>query len=78
MADYSRRKLIQFALKLKSFFVSKDVLSFLAFLLLSATFWFVNALNKDRELTLTIPLEYVDIPTNLMFEEELPSEVSVK
>lgn len=78
MADYSRRKLIQFALKLKSFFVSKDVLSFLAFLLLSATFWFVNALNKDRELTLTIPLEYVDIPKNLMFEEELPSEVSVK
>jgi hypothetical protein len=78
MADYSRRKLLKFALKLKSFFVTKDVLSFLAFLLLSATFWFVNALNKDRELTLTIPLEFADIPKNLMFERELPTEVKVK
>lgn len=78
MADYSRRKLIKFALKLKSFFVSKDVLSFLAFLLLSATFWFVNALNKDRELTISIPLEYTDVPKNLMFERELPTEVAVK
>ena len=78
MADYSSIKLQKIALKLKSFFVSKDVLSFFVFLLLSAAFWFVNALNKERELVLTIPLEYVDIPKNLMFEDELPTAVRVK
>ncbi|MDD2286503.1 MAG: YbbR-like domain-containing protein [Paludibacter sp.] len=78
MADYSKRKLLKFVLKLKAFFISKDVLSFLVFLLLSAAFWFINALNKERELSLTIPVVYSDVPQNLMFEEELPSEIRVK
>jgi len=78
MADYSKKRLLKIALKLKSFFVSKDVLSFLVFLLLAAGFWFVNALNKERELSLTIPLVYTDVPDNLMFDGELPSGVRVK
>jgi archaellum component FlaG (FlaF/FlaG flagellin family) len=78
MADYSKKRLLKIALKLKSFFVSKDVLSFLVFLLLAAGFWFVNALNKERELTLTIPLVYTDIPDNLLFDEELPTGLRLK
>ena len=79
MADNSTRRLFKYLLlKLKSFFVSKDVLSFLVFLLFSATFWFVNALNKERELSLTFPIEYSGVPQNLLFEQDLPEELELK
>jgi len=64
--------------KLKSFFLSKDVLSFLVFLVLSATFWFVNALNQERELTLSIPVSYRAIPADIQFLDRLPEQVVVK
>ncbi|MFZ4581999.1 MAG: CdaR family protein [Paludibacter sp.] len=48
--------------KLKSFFFSKDVLSFLLFLLLSFSFWFVNMLDKERETEILIPLRYSNLP----------------
>ena len=65
-------------LKLKSFFLSKDVLSFLVFLLLSAAFWFLNALNQERDLTLTLPIQYRGIPADIRFDDSLPEEVTVK
>lgn len=48
--------------KLKSFLFSKDVLSFLLFLLLSFAFWFVNMLDKERETEVLIPLRYSGLP----------------
>lgn len=79
MADYSTKRFFTyFFLKLKSFLFSKDVLSFLVFLLLSASFWFVNTLNKDRELELTIPVSYTGIPQDIMFVDQLPAEINVK
>lgn len=75
--DYNR-KLIKIFLKVRSFFTSKNVLTFSLFLLLSAAFWFINALNKEREFFITVPLEYTDLPKNIFFEEELPSELSIK
>lgn len=78
MADDDNRKLIQILLKFKSFLISKDVLTFSVFLLLSAAFWFINALNKEREFFITVPLEYTEFPKNLLFEEALPSELSIK
>ncbi len=48
--------------KLKSFFLSKDVLSFLVFLLLAFAFWFINMLDKERSMELTIPLRYSGMP----------------
>jgi hypothetical protein len=48
--------------KLKSFFISRDVLSFLLFLLLSFLFWFVNMLDKERETEIRIPLRYSNLP----------------
>lgn len=65
-------------LKLKSFFLSKDVLSFLVFLLLSAAFWFANALNQERELTLNLPVSIRGIPADIQFEDRLPQTVVVK
>ncbi len=78
MADSSKRRYLKFLLKLKSFFLNKNVLSFTVFLLIAAMFWFINTLNKEREITLNIPIEYVDFPSDLIFKEKLPTEVKVK
>lgn len=79
MAGTSKSRLFRYlTLKLKSFLLSKDVLSFLVFLLLSATFWFVNALNKERELTMSLPVVYKGVPKDLMFIDELPTQLEVK
>lgn len=48
--------------KLKTFLISKDVLSFLAFLLLAFAFWFINMLDKERTTELSIPLRYSGMP----------------
>jgi len=48
--------------KLKAFLLSKDVLSFLVFLLLAFAFWFINMLDKERTTELTIPLRYSGMP----------------
>jgi len=78
MAENSFIKILKYyILKLKSFFFSKDVLSFLIFLALSASFWFVNALDKERETSITIPLRYVGIPQNISIINKPPTEISL-
>lgn len=66
-----------YLLKLKSFFFSKDVLSFLLFLILSASFWFVNVLDKVRETTIDIPIRYVSVPQNIEFTNNVPISIKV-
>jgi hypothetical protein len=79
MADQSIRRIIRYlSWKLKSFFLSKDVLSFLVFLLLSAAFWLVNALDKEREMILKVPLSYSGIPEDVIFEDDMPPMVRVR
>lgn len=73
-----KRYLTYNIIKLKSFLLSKDVLSFLVFLFLSATFWFLNALNEERELTLSLPVQYKGIPPDIQFRDRLPDEVNIK
>lgn len=53
-----------YILKLKAFFVSKNALSFLLFLAISFSFWFINMLDKERHKTLVIPLRYSGLPQN--------------
>jgi hypothetical protein len=63
--------------KLKSFLISKDVLSFLLFFLLSAIFWFVNALDKNREITLRVPLQLINLPKEVTVTNNLPDFITV-
>ncbi len=78
MAENSGIKFLKYYLqKLKSFFLSKDILSFLLFLALSGAFWFVHALGKDRETTLNIPVHYVGVPQNIAITNSPPSEISI-
>ncbi len=78
MADNNGIKLLKYFLqKLKSFFLSKDILSFLLFLALSSGFWFVHALGKERETTISIPVSYVGIPQNIIITNSPPSEIKI-
>jgi len=63
--------------KLKSFFFTKDILSFLLFLALSSTFWFVHALGKERETNIVVPIRYVGIPINVSITNSPPSQISL-
>jgi len=78
MAENSGIKIIRYyTQKLKSFFFSKDILSFLLFLSLAAAFWFVNALGKERETTISIPIRYVGIPPNIAITNKIPSAITI-
>jgi hypothetical protein len=78
MAEKKGIKFLGFNLqKLKSFFLSKDILSFLFFLALSSAFWFVHALGKERETTIVIPVRYVGVPLNVAITNSPPSEISL-
>lgn len=78
MAENSGIKFLRYyTQKLKSFFFSKDILSFLLFFALAAAFWFVNALGKDRETTLTIPIRFVGIPQNIAIVNKVPSSITL-
>jgi len=78
MADFSGIRLLKYyGQKLKLFFFSKDILSFLLFLAISAGFWYVHALGKERERNLIIPIHFVGLPMNVNFTNSPPMEVSV-
>jgi len=78
MSDNTGIKILRyFTQKLKAFFFSKDILSFLLFLALSAVFWFVHALGKERETTVTVPVIYTGIPLNVAITNNPPSEIQI-
>jgi hypothetical protein len=78
MADSSGIKFIKYYLqKLKSFFLSKDILSFLLFLALSASFWFVHSLGKEHEITIKVPIRFVGLPMNIAITNSPPTEISI-
>jgi hypothetical protein len=68
---------LHFGKKLKTFFFSKDLLSFLLFIALSSAFWWIHALDKERETTLVLPLSYVGVPRNIRISNQLPSTISL-
>ncbi len=76
MADNNGIKfLTYYTQKLKSFFLSKDILSFLLFLVLSAAFWFVHALGKERETQITVPVRYTGMPLNIAITNSPPTQI---
>ena len=76
MAENNGIKLLSYYLqKLKSFFLSKDILSFSLFFVLSAGFWFVHALGKEREKDIAIPVRYVGIPPYIAITNNPPTEI---
>ncbi len=78
MAENSGIKFLKYySQKLKSFFFSKDILSFLLFFALSAAFWYINALGKERETILNVPIRYVGVPQYIGLAANTPTSVSI-
>ena len=78
MADNSVIKFLKYYLqKLKSFFLSKDILSFLLFLALSSGFWFVHSLGKEHEITIKVPIRFIGLPMNVAITNSPPTEIAV-
>lgn len=64
-------------LKLKAFITSKNVLSFMVFLMLSTAFWFVHTLDRTRENKITLKLNYTGIPEDVKIQNQLTKEITV-
>lgn len=78
MADYKQIRILKrYWTKLKTFFLSRNVLSFTFFLALSTVFWFINTLEKERETTLSIPIRYAHIPKNILLTNTPESKLNL-
>lgn len=65
----------------KAFFRSiswKKVLTFSFFVVLSTIFWVIQVYRQKFEATLTIPIKYANVPDSIVFENELPLEISAR
>ena len=51
-------------LKIRNIKLNQDTLVFLIFLVISTTFWFLNALRENYGDTFTIPVKYVNVADN--------------
>lgn len=63
--------------KVKTFFISKNVLTFLVFLLLSTIFWFVHTLDRERQSIIKLEINYTGIPEDIEIKNQLPRQIDV-
>lgn len=73
-------RLLHGAKKIKSFLFGKtnrEFLIFLFFVLISSIFWLLQTLNEEYESTLGIPVEYRNIPSNVVITSNTPEEIKV-
>lgn len=78
MQNENKNKINIFIKRMKAFLTTRDALIFLFFLICSSLFWFIITLNKTYELTVSLPIEYKNIPPEIEFSTELPDSFSVK
>lgn len=56
----------------------RNVIVFLAFVVISTGFWFLNALRKDYTATLSYPVRFVNFPENTMLPDDMRNKISLK
>ena len=61
----------------KRFLTSKDLLIFLFFLLITAFLWLLEALRKNYETVIQIPISYVNLPNDYIITNELPQKTRI-
>lgn len=57
---------------------NKQILVFLLFLFISTMFWFLQSLNNKDNINILLPVEYVNLPKDVIFAVEPPEEVNVQ
>jgi hypothetical protein len=56
----------------------KETLVFLLFVLLSAGFWYLQSLQEDVEMEITLPVKYKNIPADIILADDNPKSIAVK
>ena len=62
---------------IKRFITSKDLLIFLFFLLITSFLWLLEALRKNYETVIQIPISYVNVPNDYLITNELPQKTRI-
>lgn len=62
---------------LNVFLHSRDALVYLLFVLLATIIWFTNAFSTRREITITVPVTYTNIPNDYIFTSPPTNHVRV-
>ena len=57
---------------------NRDLIIFLAFIVIATGFWFLNALRKEYAATLDYPVRFVNIPENKMLPEDFRNRIDLK
>ncbi|MDO5570042.1 MAG: hypothetical protein Q4F97_01065 [Bacteroidales bacterium] len=57
---------------------SKELLTFLFFLCLSFLFWMLQSMNEEGEATFVIPVEYNNIPKNIIFTNKPADKLNIR
>lgn len=57
--------------------LSKEVLIFLIFLLISCSFWVLQSLQDISEIEMSFPVSYTEMPANIYITNKLPKSVKV-
>jgi hypothetical protein len=70
-------KLKQFFKQIWIWMVRKDAFIYILFVGLSTLVWWGRAMSSQRELTLKLPIEYTDVPTQVVFEQPLPHYLEI-
>jgi len=57
---------------------NRDLIIFLGFLVVATGFWFLNALRKEYEATLSYPVRFENLPENRMFPDDVQKYLNLK
>jgi hypothetical protein len=57
--------------------INRDVVVFVFFLLLSFTLWYLNALGKDIEADIRLPVRFINLPKGRILSENSPDRISL-
>lgn len=56
----------------------KKILTFSFFVVIAAFLWFMQIYNQYFETSITIPIKYVSVPDSIIFQDSLPSQISLR
>ena len=62
--------------KVATFFKSRDVVTFLLFLLLASVLWILHSSSTKHEMRSNAIVQYVGVPAEVVLDKELPNKIS--
>lgn len=65
-------------LKKNNIFIDRHIITYLICVVIAATLWFLNALNKDYTAVVSYPVKYTNLPQGKHLTVDLPSTVSLE